>query len=51
MPYDEAMARYGTDQPDLRFGLEIADLTEAFREIRVQGLPPARSRAAAWSAG
>ena len=29
MGYDEAVARYGTDRPDLRFGLEIQDLTEA----------------------
>jgi aspartyl-tRNA synthetase len=32
MPYDEAIARYGTDRPDTRFGLEIADLTDAVRE-------------------
>src|SRR5260221_13581851 len=33
MTYADAMERYGVDRPDLRYGLEIADVTEAFRAV------------------
>jgi aspartyl-tRNA synthetase len=31
MTYTEAMERYGTDRPDVRYGLEIFDASEVFR--------------------
>ena len=43
MPYAHAMLRYGSDKPDLRFGLEIEDVTEATRgsEFKVFADAPA----------
>ena len=33
IPYEVAMEKYGSDKPDLRFGMELIDLNDALAEI------------------
>ena len=42
MTYADAMARFGSDKPDLRMGLELVDCTDYFKDttFRVFGRPP-----------
>ena len=42
MEYDEAMTKYGSDRPDLRFGMQLHDITDLaqttdFRRLQQRG--------------
>ncbi|HZF50015.1 MAG TPA: aspartate--tRNA ligase [Polyangiaceae bacterium] len=39
LPFEESMARFGNDKPDMRFGLEHIDLTETIIEHGGGGVP------------
>ncbi len=38
MPYDEAMDKYGSDKPDLRFAMPIQDITNIFKNTEISFL-------------
>src|ERR1700722_3409869 len=45
MTWGEALDRFGTDKPDLRFGMELVDLTEEFAATEVRAFSPPVVRA------
>ncbi len=36
LTFEEAMSRFGTDKPDMRFGMELVDVTDMFRESELR---------------
>ena len=37
LTYADAMARFGTDKPDMRFGMEISDISDVFQSTEFRG--------------
>ncbi len=40
MTWNEAQERFGTDKPDLRFGMELAELTDVFEKTAFRAFQP-----------
>ncbi|MGE0614138.1 MAG: aspartate--tRNA ligase [Bacteriovoracia bacterium] len=51
MPYSEAMNRFGSDKPDVRFGLELQDITSIFAQSGFQVFQQALKKNARGVAG
>ncbi len=51
IPYDEAMARYGSDKPDLRIPMEIRDVTHLAGESAFEVFRSAKAKAPKWMTG
>ena len=44
MTYAESMARFGSDKPDLRMGLELTDCTDFFKDTEFRVFSPANAQ-------